>query len=80
MEEPWNGPAVRVQPSQKTTSLCPVQVTNPPRPRSSGFWPGNNPNGIEPLVKTRTGVGLPGPVANTTYKTKESLTLRRYSF
>jgi len=67
MEEPWNGPAVRVQPGQKTAGLCPVRVTNPPRPRGSGFWPGNEPNRTEPPVKTRTGGGLPGPVANTNH-------------
>jgi len=33
-----------------------------------GFWQGLEPNQTEPLVKTRTAGGLPGPVANTTNK------------
>jgi len=67
VEEPWNGPAVRVQPGRKTPGMYPVQVTNPPRQCSMGFWPGNELNRNEPPVKTRSAGRLPGPVGNTTH-------------
>jgi len=38
---------------------------NPPKQSGSGFWPGLEANRTEPPVKTPTGGGLPGPVADT---------------
>jgi hypothetical protein len=62
------GTAVRFQPGQKPTVLCPVRVTTRQAKSGSGFWPGLEPNRTEPLIKTRTAGGLPGPVANTIYR------------
>ena len=59
------GTAVRFQPGQMRTVLCPVRVTHPPGQIRSGFWLGLEPNRIEPLLKTRTAGVLPGCVANS---------------
>jgi len=59
-----------VEPGQRTAGLCPVRVTNLARQSGSGFWPGLEPNQTKPQVKTWTAGGLPWPVANTSYKTK----------
>jgi len=54
-----------VEPSQKTTGLCPVRVTTPPRQSSSGLWTGLEPNQTVFPVQTRTTWGIPRPIANT---------------
>ena len=56
--------AVRFQPRQIPTILSPVRVTNRPRQSGSGSWPGLELDRTEPLDKTPTAGGLPGPIAN----------------
>jgi len=63
------GTAVRFQPGQIPTVLCPGWVTTDQDKSGSGFWLVLEPNRTEPQVKTRTAGGLPGPVANTSRST-----------
>jgi hypothetical protein len=66
VEQPWHGPKVLLQLGQKNTCLCPGRVTDLPRQRAAGFWPGSERSRIKPPVKTRATGMLPGPVVNTT--------------
>jgi hypothetical protein len=61
------GIAVRSKPGQIPAVQRPIQITNPPRHRWSGCWPGLEPNHTEPSINTQTTAQLPGPVANTKY-------------
>jgi hypothetical protein len=49
-----NRTAVQLQTGQKTAGFCPDRVTNTPRHRGSGFWPGLEPNQTELPVNART--------------------------
>ena len=65
LQELFDGTTVRVQPSQTTGGLCPVQVRTPPRQSGSVFWPNLEQYWTEPQAKNRPARGLPGQVANT---------------
>jgi len=66
----WNcksGTAVRFQPREILSVLCPGRVTIHRDTSGSGFWPGLDMDQTEPPVKTRTAGRLPGPIANTNW-------------
>jgi len=68
-----NEPLQYDKPGQRTTGLCPVWVTTRPRWRSSVHWTGLEPSRTVYAVHTRTAGGLPGPVANTSHTSHQTV-------
>ena len=67
------GTAVRFQPGQKPTVLCAVRIMTRQDKSRSGVCPELERNRNELPLNTRTAGGLPGHVANTSWKGKPEL-------